>query len=423
MNNILKDFLIILGISILLLFVTNSLSDSTISYSELEEINNEEILDKEIILNMEFGLPIDSFEITKKRVKRNQNLSDILIQYGVSYNYIDQLVTKSTPIFNVRKIKAGNWYSVLCNKDSIGEIAYFIYEVNPLTYIKYSFKDSITVSKEEKEITKVTQYTSGVIESSLWNALNYSETNPMLAIELSEIYAWSIDFFGIQKGDNFKVIYEEEFVDSISIGISKVHSACFTHFGKDYWAFEFMEDSIISFFDDEGNSLRKAFLKSPLRYSRISSNFSNSRMHPVLKIRRPHHGIDYAAATGTPVHSIGDGIVIKKGYQRTGGGRYVKIKHNSVYTTVYMHFSKFGAGISTGTRVTQGQIIGYVGKSGLATGPHLDFRVYMNGKAIDPLKLKSPPVSPIHKDNLEKYLEYIEDVKSEYCFLDKLQSV
>jgi len=224
-----------------------------------------------------------------------------------------------------------------------------------------------------------------------------------LAIELSEIFAWTIDFFGIQQGDRYKVIYEESFVDSNSLGIDKITGAWIYHNENDFWAIPFVQDSVRSFFDEKGNSLRKAFLKAPLRFSRISSGFSHSRFHPVLKIRRPHHGVDYAAATGTPVHTVGDGVITKVGYQKNGGGNYVKIKHNSVYSTTYMHLSGFGKGVRQGVYVKQGDIIGYVGSSGLATGPHLDFRFYKNGSAVNPLKVEAPPVEPVHEPNMLAY--------------------
>ncbi len=174
--------------------------------------------------------------------------------------------------------------------------------------------------------------------------------------------------------------------------------------GVDFWAIPFVQDSTRDFFDDQGKSLRKAFLKAPLRYSRISSRFSNSRYHPILKIRRPHHGVDYAAPTGTPVHAIGDGLVISKGYNG-GGGNAVKIKHNGVYTTSYMHLHGYARGLHRGSYVKQGEVIGYVGSTGLATGPHLDFRVYKNGMAIDPLKMEAPPVEPVKEDNMTAFTE------------------
>jgi len=222
-------------------------------------------------------------------------------------------------------------------------------------------------------------------------------------MDMSDIYQWSIDFYGIQKGDKFRVIYEENYVNGKSIGIGRIFASQFVHSNEDFYAFLFTQDNEDSYFDEVGKSLKKAFLKAPLKFNRISSMFSNNRYHPVLKIYRPHHGIDYAAPTGTPVHSIGDGTVIAKGYQPAGGGNFLKIKHNSEYTTSYMHLSKFAAGISKGVRVHQGDLIGYVGMTGLASGPHLDFRVFDNGTAIDPLKLKSPPSIPVAKENLTRY--------------------
>jgi murein DD-endopeptidase MepM/ murein hydrolase activator NlpD len=230
-----------------------------------------------------------------------------------------------------------------------------------------------------------------------------NDTDPNLANELSEIYAWTIDFFGIQNGDNFKVIYENKFVDGERIGIGKVLAANFNHYGDDHFAFYFVQDSTGDYFDEKANSLRRTLLKAPLRYRRISSGFSYSRMHPILKYRRPHLGVDYAADRGTPVVSIGDGVVVFAKWDNGGGGRAVKIKHNGTYTTLYMHLSKYGKGIKAGAQVKQGQVIGYVGASGLATGPHLDFRIYRNGKPIDPLKVESPPALPVDSVNLERF--------------------
>ena len=351
---------------------------------------------------LEFGIVVDSMILYKDKVKRNQFLSDILLKYGVDYGKIDQLAKRSKDIFDVRKIKAGNNYTVLCRNDSSQKALFFIYESSSTSYVVFDLGDSVHVHIGEKEIEIKRQTTSGIIESSLWNAMVASNTDPNLANELSDIYAWTIDFFGIQKGDNYKVIYEELYVEGEPIGIGKIDAALFHHAGNDYYAFYFVQDSVGDYFDEEANSLRKTFLKAPLHFKRISSRFSNSRLHPVLKIRRPHHGVDYAAAVGTPVHAVGDGVVIKA--KRSGGaGRMVKIKHNGTYSTAYLHLSRYGKGIKKGVYVKQGQVIGYVGQSGLATGPHLDFRFYRNGKAIDPLKVKSPPAKPVDSINLEKY--------------------
>ena len=221
--------------------------------------------------------------------------------------------------------------------------------------------------------------------------------DPNLSNDLSEVYAWTVDFFGLQKRDHFKVIYEEAYIEGKPAYIDKIKAAMFHQGGEDLYAFYFEQNGQGDYFDEEGNSLERTFLKAPLKYTRISSRFSNSRYHPVLKIRRPHHGVDYAAPEGTPVHSVGDGIIIKRGYQKRGGGNYLKIKHNSTYTTSYMHMHGFAKGMTVGKHVKQGQIIGYVGHTGLATGPHLDFRYFKNGTAVNPLKVKSPPARPVEK--------------------------
>ncbi len=352
---------------------------------------------------MLFGLKADSFHIEENNVARNQNLSDILLDRGVSAQTIDQLAKNSVKVFDVRKMRVGNRYTIFYSKDSNRTPQYLAYESNSVDYFIYSLTGSLLVTAGKQKVTSKRQTASGVINSSLWNAMKESNISPLLAIQLSDIYAWTIDFFAIQRGDKFTVIYDEDFVNGESIGIGKIYSASFTQGGTDFYAIRFTQEDGDGFFDQKGNSLRKAFLKAPLKFSHISSRFSNNRMHPVLRIVRPHHGVDYAAATGTPVHSIGDGVVIQKSYQPAGGGNYLKIKHNSVYTTSYMHLSKFAAGLKTGSHVRQGEVIGFVGSTGLASGSHLDFRVYMGGTAVDPLKIKSEPAEPVKPANLTKF--------------------
>lgn len=350
-----------------------------------------------------YGLPADSFHIEESTVLRNQNLSDILIARGVSAQAVDQIAKNSITVFDVRKMKAGNRYTVFYSKDAARSPLYLVYENNGVDYYLYSLTGSLKVTASKHEVISKRQTVTGVINSSLWNAMKESNISPLLAVELSDIYAWTIDFFGIQKGDRFTVIYDEDFVGGESIGLGKIYSASFSQAGTTFYAIRFTQEDGDSFFDEKGNSLRKAFLKAPLQFSRISSRFSNNRMHPVLRIVRPHHGVDYAAAKGTPVVSIGDGVVLQKSYQAAGGGNFVKIRHNSVYTTSYMHLSKFASGLKAGGRVRQGEVIGYVGSTGLSSGPHLDFRVYMGGSAVDPLKIKSEPAEPVKPANLTKF--------------------
>lgn len=350
-----------------------------------------------------FNLPVDSFTVVPGQVRKGQNLSDILVSKGISMSKIDEISKKSILTFDVRKMKVNNPYYFFMNKKNASKPDYFIYEINPVDYVVYDLSDSLRIYKEKKPIETLVKSASGVITSSLWNTLEAQALDYNLALTLSEIYAWSIDFYGLQKGDKFRVIYEENFVYGKSIGIGRIFAAQFVHNKEDFYAFRFTQNNEEAYFDDKGKSLKKAFLKAPLKFNRISSQFSNARFHPVLKIYRPHHGVDYAAPTGTPVMSIADGTVIGKGYQAAGGGNFVKIKHNAVYTTSYMHLSKFGEGISTGVRVRQGQIIGYVGSTGLSSGPHLDFRVFFNGSPINPLTVKSPPTEPITEKNMPVY--------------------
>ena len=346
-----------------------------------------------------YGLAIDSFNIETSKVGRDQNLGQILQKYNLPERALTQLLLYADNVFDVRKIRDGNNYTAFLSRDTLYRLQYLVYEHTPVDYVIFDFTDSVKVLLRQKEVITRQKRVNGSINTSLWDAVTQNNINPLVALELSEMYAWTVDFFGLQPGDNFTVVYDELFVDTISIGLGRFHAASFNHAGKELLAIPFIQDSVETYFDAEGNSLRRAFLKSPLRFSsRISSRFSGSRMHPILKIRRPHYGVDYAAPVGTPVYSIGDGRVIMAGYQ-SGSGRIVKVRHNSVYTTSYMHLSGFGKGITAGKYVLQGELLGYVGSSGLSTGPHLDFRVSMNGSPIDPLKMESPPVDPVKPEN------------------------
>ena len=356
-----------------------------------------------------YGIPQDLYTVQEGTVGRNQTLSDLLQPLGISLQQIYRISLLPDSLVNERKIKQGNRYLYYSRVPAapvhpLYAANIFVYEKDPLNFVAIQIEpDTLWAFNGRKPVETRLQFASGTIETSLWESMFDIEANPMLAVELSEIYAWSIDFFGLQQGDRYKVIYEESFVDSTSLGIDRIMGAWFFNNEHEFWAIPFVQDSVRSFFDEEGNSLRKAFLKAPLRFSRISSGFSNSRYHPVLKINRPHHGVDYAAPTGTPVHTVGDGVITEVGYQKGGGGNYVKIKHNSVYATTYMHLSGFGQGVRQGVYVKQGDVIGYVGSSGLATGPHLDFRFYKNGSAVNPLKVEAPPVEPIHEQNKQAF--------------------
>lgn len=354
-----------------------------------------------------YEIVIDSLTIDQGQVRRNQFLADILLEKGVEYSTIDHIAKKHKPVFDVRKIRAGNHYAFISAADSIETPLYFVYEIDNTDYVVFSLTDSLQAWKGNKPIERKLESAYGVINSSLWNAMVDGGFDANLANELSEVYAWTIDFFGIQKGDEFEVLYDRLYVDNKPIGIGQIRASRFMNYGKDQYAFYFEQDSVGDYFDEAGQSLMRTFLKAPLKYSRISSGFSNARFHPVLKIYRPHHGVDYAAPSGTPVYAIGEGVVTRKGYQKGGGGNYMYIKHNGSYTTAYMHLKAFAKGIAQGVRVKQGQLIGYVGSTGLSTGPHLDFRFFRNGQAVNPLKVESPPAKPIDTAYLKAYESHV----------------
>lgn len=384
-----KLLLVAIGLVLILSVIYTVVENKPLVRNELAIVDST----SKIEVKREYGLAVDSFEIIKGTVKRNAFLSDILEEFEVPGEIIHSISEAAHGIFDLSKFRAGNPFAVFRSKDDM-RVKYFIYEHTPSEYIIMELSDSVLISKKTKEIRKEHMEVFGEINTSLWNTMKDRGINPLVALQLSELYAWNVDFFGLQKGDAFKVIYDEAFVDTISLGINKIKGAWFRHNGQEYYAIPFTQDSIESYYGADGKSLRRAFLKAPLRFSRISSRFSNSRLHPVLKIRRPHHGIDYAAPSGTPVEAIGDGTIIEMGY-RGGGGRQIKIRHNGTYSSAYLHLKGYGPGLRVGSRVQQGQVIGYVGSSGLSTGPHLDFRVWQNNSPVDPLKIESPSVEPI----------------------------
>ena len=351
---------------------------------------------------IEYDIRTDTLITKKAKIKVNQSLSTILLKHHIGYPIIDKLIKKSKNVFDVRKIKSGKKYTVLCEKDSTEKAHYLVYEIDARDYVVFDLRHELKVYKGKKPVTKKVMAASGVINSSLYASLLKHNVNPILAIALSEVFAWQIDFYRIQKGDRFKVIYEEEFIDDKSIGVGRIKAAYFKHARQDYYGIYFEQNKRGEYFDEEAQSLRKAFLKAPLKYSRISSKFSKKRFHPVQKRYKAHLGTDYAAPKGTPIYSVGDGIVKAARFNRYNG-RYVKVRHNSVYTTQYLHMSRIAKGIKPGKWVKQGQVIGYVGSTGLATGPHLCYRFWKNGKQVDALKVKIPSSKPVKKANQKIY--------------------
>jgi murein DD-endopeptidase MepM/ murein hydrolase activator NlpD len=348
----------------------------------------------------EYGIPADRYRVQYGIVQPRQNLGSILGEHGVSTGTVHHLGEKARGVFDVRRIRSGQAYALFFSKhDSLAPPRFFVYEEDPKSYIVFDLRGDLAVSRGQNPAEWRTQTVKGQVESSLWVAMQRCEASPQLAIVLSHIFGWTIDFFGLQKQDEFRVIYEQEFVDGKALDNFHILAASFRASDSTYYAIPFVQDGEELYYNERGNSLEGAFLKAPLDFYRISSRFTNSRYHPVLKRYRAHHGVDYAAPAGTPVYAIGSGKVVAKAYQANGGGNYVKIKHNGTYTTTYMHLSRFAKGLKVGSTVKQKEIIGYVGSTGLSTGPHLDFRVYENGRPINPLTIKSQPKKPISEAN------------------------
>ncbi len=356
--------------------------------------------------NILYGINADDYRIETAEIGKGETLGAILSRYGVDAAAIDRIDRKSREVFPLRNIRAGKPYTAFIHEDSLFEphLDYLVYEKSLSEYVVFGLhdRDSVSITLGEKEFRTVRQKKSAVIESSLWGAVMEAELPYALAAEMEDIYQWTVDFFGIQKGDRFTVIYDERYVDTLSAGIGRVWGAKFSHGGKVYYAIPFRQSNKIQYWEADGASLRKQMLKAPLKFTRISSRFSRSRLHPVHKVYRPHYGVDYAAPKGTPVHAVADGTVIFKGWGG-GGGNTLKIKHPNNLMTGYLHLSKFAKGIQQGVRVSQGQLIGYVGSTGTSTGPHLDYRVWKSGKPIDPLKIPQEPAEPIAAKNREAF--------------------
>lgn len=365
------------------------------SVTEVEPEINSEWLDS-LQHVYQYNICIDSLDVTEYQLKNGDNPAAIFARLGFSPAMADSMTRAATEVLDPTKLRAGMQYFTFTSPDSLAEIRYLAFAKSLTDFAVIDLSgDSIRAYGYCKPVTLKRKYVEGTLNTSLWNQIKASGADPLLALKISDVYAWQIDFFDIKDGDAFRVMYDEAYIDdTTALHIASIEGAVFTHQGKDFVAIPFTQDSVFEYFDEAGNSLRKAFLKAPLDFFRITSRFTNARFHPILKRYRAHHGVDYAAPAGTPVKSIGAGTVMAKGYQN-GGGNFLKIKHNSVYTTTYMHLSRFAKGIQVGSRVQQGEVVAYVGSTGLSTGPHLDFRVHKNGQPINPLDMEAPPSLPV----------------------------
>lgn len=352
--------------------------------------------------NVRFGFDLGQYVMEPYKMGKNQFVGDILYQNGISYTDIAELESAATDVYNVRKIRAGKNYH-LVRKDTCGAACAFIYEPDPLRYVVYDLRnDSVEVTLKEREFVTCIETASGRVESSLWNAMTAQNLDYGLVDLMEDALASAVDFHRTQFGDEFKLVYERKYIEDKPVSLGNVIGAYYKNAQGEHYSIWYENDNYEGYFDGEGRPTKKAFLRSPVRYSRISSKFSYSRFHPIKKRRIPHLGTDYAAPYGTPIRAVADGVVTKATYARNNG-KYVKIKHDRTYETQYLHMQKFAAGIRPGVKVTQGQTIGYVGSTGLATGPHVCFRFWKNGKQVNHLRENFPPPEPMEESELPEF--------------------
>ena len=389
-------------------------------YSCAEKSNETkvEIIKEKIV--KEFGYTLNNYNIKKDTIVSGDSFGLILEKNNLFYPKIFDIVQETKKVFDIRRINIGRPYTILSSKDSLNKPLVFVYQPNPIDYIVVSLGDSIWAEKKQKEVKLVEFEAAGTIKSSLSETMQDLKLSPLLSNELSEIYAWNIDFFRLEKGDNFKILYTSRYIDdSIYIGLNRIHNAYFEHRGKPFYAIEFQTDSIkgmYEYFDEEGKNLRRAFLLSPVQFSRISSRYNLRRKIAYYGKVKPHYGTDFAAPIGTPIRSTAAGRVVKSGYTRANGN-YVLISHNATYSTQYLHMRK--RGLKVGTYVEQGDKIGEIGMTGYTSGPHVCYRFWKNGRQVDPLKQKLPEAKPISDILRKKFLTYMTPIKLK---LDSMES-
>ncbi len=377
---------------------SDDLPDQTLeSIEEVSDDAAKEALDA-------FGIDHEQYEVVEKTIARNQTFSDLVQPLGISPQQIHHLATDEDirSVFDVRRIRAGRTMHVY--QDTTDAPAILVYEQDQINYVTIDLREDPVAERGRRPVETRTREVHGVIESSPYRALQRAGANPHLAVQLSNVLAWQVDFYRIRRGDSFTIVYEEDVIDGEAVRLGRILATRFEHRGEEHIAYYFDYDEESDYFNDDGESMRKAFLRAPLEYTRISSRYSRSRVHPVHGRRQAHLGTDYAAPTGTPIRTTGSGTVVRAGYTR-GNGNYVKIRHNSTYSTQYLHMSRFASGISRGARVEQGDVIGYVGQTGLATGPHLCYRFWKNGQQVDPFQLEFPSGDPVpdeHRDAFEE---------------------
>lgn len=355
----------------------------------------EKEIEKPVLL---FGMVINNLHVSEDHVRRDQRFVDLISGYQVPPGIYQQLLEVPREVFDFRRIAPNRRYTLVSARDSLRTLHALIYEANPIDYYIFRFEDSLRIESGHRTVEIREREVAGVIGSTLAETIQVIGLSPEVTNRFVDIFAWQIDFQRLQRGDRFKLWYEEQWVERTQIGIGRILGIYFEHAGKPYHAIPFDQGDGTDYFDEAGNSLRKALLKYPIEFTRISSRFNPRRFHPIARVFRAHKGTDLAAPTGTPIRSVGDGVVLEARYNGNNGN-YVKIRHNDTYTTQYLHMSKIASGLHAGDRVRQGETIGYVGSTGLATGPHLCYRFWKNGVQVDALRVELPPSQPVKPDH------------------------
>lgn len=374
-----------------------------------------------IPVRFDFGFNINSFNVVEDTIKSGDNFGNIIEKQNLNGLQVYDIVAKIKNIFDVKSIKIGKPYTILRSKDKTNKIQVFIYQPDRLNYVIVDFRDSISVQKKTRPLTIKTKTIACELNGSLSETLEREKVDVSLATRIAKIYAWSIDFFKLQKGDKFALTFTERFInDTIYDGVDSLKASYFEYKGKKIYAFPFSPNGKTSkqeYYDEEGKTLKNLFLKAPLKYVNITSHYTKNRFHPVQLIWKAHKGTDYAAPTGTPIMTTASGIVEQAGYT-TGNGNFVKVKHDKTYSTQYLHMSRIIA--RKGQRVTQGQVIGLVGSTGLATGPHVCYRFWKNGEQVDALKLNLPTSTPMDSKLKPRFLAEISPLKK---VLDSISNI
>lgn len=380
-----------------------------------EEFSEEIIEEEKPKIIEEFGYIMNDYKVIKDTIQKGESFGEILDRHHIDYPIIYKIAEAAKDTFDIRKLRAGKPYTILAKNDSTEQAQVFIYQPNKVEYLIVDFTDTIQTKFGRKEVKIVEKTASGIIESSLSEVMESQGLNYVLALEMSDIYAWTIDFYHLQKGDNFKLIYEEKYInDTIPVGIGNIKAAYFVHKDQPIYAFNFVTDStknVNDYYDEKAKTLRRQFLRSPIKFSRISSRYNLKRRIKYYGNRvRAHKGTDFAANVGTPIMSTANGTVVDSRY-KGGNGNYVKVRHNSTYSTQYLHMKS--RAVKKGQYVKQGDVIGYVGMTGNTSGPHVCYRFWKNGRQVDPFRQKLPSAEPIKEELKDAYFDYIGPIKDQ----------